>query len=180
MNTKAIIEGLLFLAGEEGLTLRQIEATLENVERKIIEDTILQLQIEYGNNQRGIELVEYANRYKFITKEFVYEYGQKLFHEVKPSSLSSAAMETLAIIAYKQPITRVEIEEIRGVNCDMMLKKLQARDLIQAKDRLDTVGKPLLYTVTDTFLDAFSLETLSELPELPEQKHNEQLFDEVE
>jgi segregation and condensation protein B len=87
-------------------------------------------------------------------------------------------METLAIIAYKQPITRVEIEEIRGVNCEMMLKKLVARGLIEAKDRLDAIGKPLLYRVTDEFLDAFQLEDLKELPELPQTKNNtEELFD---
>ena len=79
---------------------------------------------------------------------------------------------------YKQPITRVEIEEIRGVNCEMMLKKLVARGLIEAKDRLDAIGKPLLYRVTDEFLDAFQLEDLKELPELPQTKNNsEELFE---
>ncbi len=180
MNTKSIIEGLIFLSGEDGITLEQIQTTLEDVPASDIRTYINALKEDYQSSNRGIELVEFAHRFKLITKEFVYEYGQKLFHEVKPISLSGAAMETLAIIAYKQPITRVEIEEIRGVNCDMMLKKLQARDLIEAKDRLDTVGKPLLYTVTDTFLDAFSLETLEELPQLPERKQSDTLFDEVE
>lgn len=92
-------------------------------------------------------------------------------------NLSQPALETLAIIAYRQPITRVEIEDIRGVGCEVMLKKLQARGLIEANERLDTVGKPLLYTVTDTFLDTFQLETIQELPELPERKQDEELFD---
>ncbi len=85
----------------------------------------------------------------------------------------------MAIIAYKQPITRIEIEEIRGVNCEMMLKKLVARGLIEAKERLDAIGKPLLYRVTDEFLDAFQLEDLKkELPELPQTKNNnEELFE---
>ena len=88
-------------------------------------------------------------------------------------------METLAIIAYRQPVTRVEIEEIRGVNCEMMLKKLQNRGLIEAKDRLDVIGKPLLYTVTDEFLDAFQLETIDELPVIQEKDTKQELFDEI-
>lgn len=178
-NAKAILEGLLFLSGEEGLTIDQMRQGMENLEREDILVLLEFLKNEYSANTKGIELVEYANRFKFVTKEFVYPYGKKLFEEYKQPTLSQAALETLAIIAYKQPITRVEIEEIRGVNCEMMLKKLVARGLVEAKDRLDVVGKPLLYTVTDEFLDAFQLETLKELPELPQQKEqNEELFEE--
>ena len=82
---------------------------------------------------------------------------KSFFENIQHPTLSQAAIETLAIIAYKQPVTRVEIEEIRGVNCEMMLKKLQARGLIEAKDRLDVVGKPLLYQVTDTFFRYISI-----------------------
>ena len=178
-NAKAILEGLLFLSGEEGLTIDQMQHGMGNLEREDILVLLESLKKEYSASTKGIELVEYANRFKFVTKEFVYPYGKKLFEEYKQPTLSQAALETLAIIAYKQPITRVEIEEIRGVNCEMMLKKLVARGLVEAKDRLDVVGKPLLYTVTDEFLDAFQLETLQELPELPEQKEqNEELFEE--
>lgn len=178
-NAKAILEGLLFLSGEEGLSFDQIQRALDVLNKNEIKELITTLQGDYSKPNKGVELVEYANRYKFVTKEFVYPYGKKLFEEYKQPTLSQAALETLAIIAYKQPITRVEIEEIRGVNCEMMLKKLVARGLIEAKDRLDVVGKPLLYTVTDEFLDAFQLETLQELPELPEQKEqSEELFEE--
>jgi segregation and condensation protein B len=178
-NAKAILEGLLFLSGEEGLSFDQIQRALDVLNKNEIKELITMLQDDYSKPNKGVELVEYANRYKFVTKEFVYPYGKKLFEEYKQPTLSQAALETLAIIAYKQPITRVEIEEIRGVNCEMMLKKLVARGLIEAKDRLDVVGKPLLYTVTDEFLDAFQLETLQELPELPEQKEqSEELFEE--
>ena len=176
-NQKAIIEGLLFLSGEDGLTLFQIQSALEQSDVDAIFADLEALKEEYSHADKGFELVEYANRYKFVTKEFVYPYGEKLFSEEKPVALSQPALETLAIVAYRQPITRVEIEEIRGVSCEVMLKKLQARGLIEAKDRLDTVGKPLLYTVTDTFLDAFQLETLQELPELPVQKHDDDLFE---
>ncbi len=176
-NQKAIIEGLLFLSGEEGLRLEQIQGTLNQSDRDSILKDIELLKEEYQSNTKGIELVEYASRYKFVTKEFVYPYGEKLFSSEKTVTLSQPALETLAIIAYRQPITRVEIEDIRGVGCEVMLKKLQARGLIEAKERLDTVGKPLLYTVTDTFLDTFQLETLQELPDLPEQKQDEELFE---
>lgn len=176
-NQKAIIEGLLFLSGEEGLRLEQIQGTLNQSNRDSILKDIELLKEEYQSNTKGIELVEYASRYKFVTKEFVYPYGEKLFSSEKTITLSQPALETLAIIAYRQPITRVEIEDIRGVGCEVMLKKLQARGLIEAKERLDTVGKPLLYTVTDTFLDTFQLETLQELPNLPEQKQDEELFE---
>ncbi len=178
-NAKAILEGLLFLSGEDGLTIDQIQHALDLLSKDEINTLISKLKEEYMQSSKGIELVEYANRFKFVTKEFVYPYGKKLFEEYKQPTLSQAALETLAIIAYKQPITRVEIEEIRGVNCEMMLKKLTARGLIEAKDRLDVVGKPLLYTVTNEFLDAFQLETLKELPELPKQKEqSDELFGE--
>ncbi|WP_297236637.1 SMC-Scp complex subunit ScpB [uncultured Faecalicoccus sp.] len=175
---KAIIEGLLFLSGEEGLTLEQIKTSLQIEDEQAILNVLQNLKEEYQSPEKGIELVEYASRYKFVTKEFVYPYGQKLFEQIHAPTLSTAAIETLAIIAYKQPITRVEIEEIRGVNCEMMLKKLQARGLIEAKDRLDAVGKPLLYSITDAFLDAFSLETIKELPQLPQTKQEDELFSE--
>ena len=177
MNTKAIIEGLLFLSGEEGLSIEQLSYAIQMDAGSFIET----LKEEYRNPDKGFELVEFANRYKFITKEFVYPYAKNIFEEVKAPSLSPAALETLAIIAYKQPITRVEIEEIRGVNCEMMLKKLQLRNLIEAKDRKDVIGKPLLYTVTDEFLDTFQLESLKELPELKQKDFEDsELFEEIQ
>ena len=177
MNTKAIIEGLLFLSGEEGLSIEQLSDAIQMDAGSFIET----LKEEYRNPNKGFELVEFANRYKFITKEFVYPYAKNIFEEVKAPSLSPAALETLAIIAYKQPITRVEIEEIRGVNCEMMLKKLQLRNLIEAKDRKDVIGKPLLYTVTDEFLDTFQLESLKELPELKQKDFEDsELFEEIQ
>lgn len=179
-NRNAIVEGLIFMSGEEGLSLIQIQSVLQDCTRAEIEESIQSLQKEYEQSNKGIELVEYASRFKFITKEFVYPYGQRLFEQFKNATLSQAAMETLAIIAYKQPITRVEIEEIRGVNCEMMLKKLQTRGLIEAKDRLDVIGKPLLYTVTDEFLDAFQLETIEELPILQQKDTKQELFDDVQ
>ncbi|WP_302606974.1 SMC-Scp complex subunit ScpB, partial [Faecalibaculum rodentium] len=125
------------------------------------------------------DLVEYAGRWRFVARAEVFPYAQDLFREVRPASLSAAALETLAVIAYRQPVTRVQIEEIRGVACDTMLKKLLARGYIEARDRLDAVGRPLLYRVTDAFLDAFSLEDLQSLPELSAEGGQASLFDEV-
>ncbi len=177
MNSrKAIVEGLIFMAGEEGLSLLQLQSLLQEVSRTELLALLETIKEEYSHDAKGIELVEYASRYKFVTKEFVYPYGEKLFEQFKKATLSQAAMETLAIIAYRQPITRVEIEEIRGVSCEVMLKKLQLRGLIEAKDRLDVVGKPLLYQVTGEFLDAFELETLAELPELETKEVQQELF----
>ena len=113
-------------------------------------------------------------------KRQLHPYAEKLFAATKMATLSNAALETLAIIAYKQPITRVEIEEIRGVGCDMMIRKLLARSLIKECGRSDAPGRPFLYEVTKEFMDTFQLESLKELPDLPNFKEqvDEELFDE--
>lgn len=180
VNAKRIFEGLLFLSGDEGLSIDQIRTCLEEELTKTeIEQELDQLMKEYLEEFHGIELVCYGGIYKFVTKEFVHPYAQQLFSSTKMASLSNAAMETLAIIAYKQPVTRVEIEEIRGVNCDMMVRKLLARNLIKECGRSDMVGRPFLYSVTEEFMDTFKLESLKELPELPNFKEtlNEELFE---
>ncbi|MDO5110608.1 MAG: SMC-Scp complex subunit ScpB, partial [Erysipelotrichaceae bacterium] len=102
-----------------------------------------------------------------LSKAAVHPYAKRLFSIDKESRLSNAALETLAIIAYRQPITRVEIEEIRGVGADMMLRKLEARGLICESGRSEAPGRPILYSVTEDFMDAFQLLSLDELPELP-------------
>ena len=178
-NIEAIVEGLLFLVGEDGVRVEQLALAIE----KSKEDTLIileNIQRKYSSELYGIELVGYGSVYKFITKKDIYPYAQKLFGETKPNNLSAAALETLAIIAYKQPITRVEIEELRGVSADVMLRKLQARNLIREAGRSEAVGRPILYEVTEEFMDAFKLYTLNELPDLPEynkKDENENLFE---
>lgn len=176
----AIIEGLIFMSGEEGMSLIQIQSVLPHLSREQILKQIEGLKAGCQSDQRGIELVEYASRYKYVTKEIIYPYAQKIYAQLKTPTLSHAALETLAIIAYRGPITRVQIEEIRGVNCEMMLKKLLARELIQANGRLDTIGKPLLYQVSDVFMDTFELETLKELPEIETKEGQDELFAQIE
>lgn len=166
---RKILEGLLFLSGDEGLSAQQLCSALE-ISEESLERNIKQMMDDYLEEEHGIELVHFGGRYKFVTKEIVYPYAEKLFSSTKIATLSSAALETLAIIAYKQPITRSEVEEIRGVGCDTMIRKLMARSLIKECGRSDAPGKPFLYEVTEEFMDSFKLQSLSELPELKEVK----------
>lgn len=175
----AILEGLLFVVGDEGLTLQQAQEVLDVSEKRVL-GIFDELQRRYLDDEHGIEIVNYGGVYKFLSKAVVHPYAERLFQNSKKVGLSQSALETLAIIAYKQPITRVEIEEIRGVGCDMMLRKLMARNLIQEDGRSDAPGRPILYSVTTEFMDSFKLFSLDELPDLPDYAQNEEetnLFD---
>lgn len=177
---KRVLEGLLFLSGDEGLSVEQLNGCVEELNKKEIETVLDELMQDYLADVHGIELVRFGGIYKFVTKESIHPYAQKLFSSTKVATLSNAALETLAIVAYKQPITRGEIEEIRGVSCDMMVRKLLARNLIKECGRSDAPGRPFLYEVTEEFMDTFKLVSLKELPELPEFKDTmeEELFEE--
>ncbi len=174
----AIIEGLLFIVGDEGLTVSQLAQVIEKDEEETLA-LVDELQRRYLADVRGMELVNYGGSLKFVSRALVHPYAQKLFADLKSASLSPAALETLAIVAYKQPITRIEIEEIRGVGCDVMLRKLQARGLIREAGRSVAAGRPILYEVTEEFMDSFKLLSLDELPELPQfqSEESQKLFD---
>lgn len=173
---KKIIEGLLFLSGDEGLSVQQLASVLECANEEI-EISMHMLINDLKDNDRALEIVMFNQVYKFVTKKEIYVFAEKIYADVKMVHLSNAAMETLAIIAYRQPITRIEIEEIRGVGVDMMIRKLQARSLVEECGRSDAPGRPILYKVTNEFLDTFKLANLEELPDLPKVVVNEQLFD---
>ena len=177
VKLKAILEGLLFLVGDDGLTVEQASKSMD-ISAKKAEQLFDVLQKDYVDDSRGFEIERYGSRYRFLSKAFVHEAAKKLFSIDKISKLSNAALETLAIIAYKQPITRVEIEEIRGVGADVMIRKLEARGLIKEEGRSDAPGRPFLYSVTDEFMDAFKVLSLDELPDLPEfnKDNNDDLF----
>lgn len=176
-NLKGILEGLLFIVGDDGLTAGQASSSTECSEEEC-EKILDELMKEYAaDDSRGIEIANYGGVYRFLSKEYVIESAKRLFQLNKQATLSPAAMETLAIIAYKQPITRVEIEEIRGVGADMMLRKLLARDLIQEAGRSEALGRPILYEVTNEFLNSFKLMSLEELPDLPDFKSTEESDD---
>ena len=179
MDKEVIIEGLLYLVGEDGIKKGQIAEVLDIS----LEDTEIYLnniKNKYTADNFAIELVDYGGSFKFLTKDEVFAYAEKLFATAKAASLSQSAMETLAIIAYKQPITRAEIEEIRGVGSDMMLRKLQARNLIRDVGRSEAPGRPILYEVTEEFMDSFKLTSLEDLPKLEDfsNKESESLFEE--
>lgn len=177
-KAKAVLEGLLFIVGDEGITAEQA-ATALDITPELATEYFEDLMKEYTDDDRGIEIASFGGVYRFLSKAFVHEYAKRLFQISKQNVLSQAALETLAIIAYKQPITRVEIEEIRGVGADMMLRKLLARDLIKESGRSEAAGRPILYEVTEEFMNSFKLLSLKELPELPQfntEEESEELF----
>ena len=177
-KAKAVLEGLLFITGDEGVTAEQA-ATALDITPELAAEYFDELMEEYTDDNRGIEIANYAGTYRFLSKAVVFDYAKRLFQITKTAQLSQAALETLAIIAYKQPITRVEIEEIRGVGADMMLRNLMARDLIRESGRSEAAGRPILYEVTEEFMNSFKLLSLKELPELPSfsnEEESEELF----
>lgn len=171
------MESLLFAAGDEGLTLKQITHVL-SIEQKEAEEIIDQLKEEYNNKERGITIMEIAGTFQLGTKKEHSSYLKKLVESPHASTLSQAALETLAIIAYKQPITRAEIEEIRGVKTERPLHTLAAKALIKEVGRVEGAGRAILYGTTKEFLDHFGLKDLKELPPLAEKE--EDLFNQEE
>ncbi|MCM3766510.1 SMC-Scp complex subunit ScpB [Neobacillus niacini] len=180
INWTSILESLLFAAGDEGLSLKQIAEVLEVTELHAIE-IIDSLTEEYRNNKnRGIMVVQLAGNYQLATKKENADYLKKLVDSPHTSTLSQAALETLAIIAYKQPITRAEIEEIRGVKTERPLNTLMAKALIKDVGRAEGTGRAYLYGTTKEFLDYFGLKSLEELPALPEKPEEEYIQEEAD
>lgn len=161
-----VLESVLFAAGEP-LPLRRLVEILDGPPAAKVEAALELLRQEYRPGVRGIHLVEVAGGYQFRTARENASWVQALFAE-KPARLSRATLETLAIVAYKQPVTKAEIEAIRGVDADGPLQTLLQRGLIRVAGRKETVGRPLLYATTPEFLETFGLKSLNELPPLPE------------
>ena len=161
---KSSIEALLFVSGEP-LTLRDFSNTIE-VSPKILKSVLDEMQKEYEEEKRGIKLISINGEYQLVTKAENSDYIQKLLRKNKRQSLSQASLESLAIISYKQPITRVDIDEIRGVKSESALQRLLEKDLIKEVGRLEVPGRPILYGTTDEFLRQFGLKELNELPSL--------------
>ncbi|WP_129727039.1 MULTISPECIES: SMC-Scp complex subunit ScpB [Bacillaceae] len=168
---KAVVEGLLFISGDEGIYLEQIAGVLE-LEKGEVQLLLQQLQEDYQRPSCGLQIVQYAQTYRLTTKKEHASYYKKLIETPMSSSLSQAALETLAIIAYRQPITRTEIEEVRGVKTEKALQTLISRLLVKEIGRAEGTGRPILYGTTKEFLDTFGLKTLKELPPLPEEVQN--------
>ncbi|MBM6860732.1 segregation/condensation protein B [Clostridium saudiense] len=179
---KSAIESMLFVSGEP-LPARELISNLE-VDNKLVLEVINEMMEEYKKEDRGIRLIEINGGYQLVTKEENSDYIQKLLKKNRKHSLSQASIESLAIIAYKQPITRIDIDEIRGVKSESALQRLVERNLIREVGRLEVPGRPILYGTTDEFLRQFGLKTLKELPSLDlyEDKETEEsmeLLDQV-
>ena len=160
----SIIESLLFASGEP-LKIEYISNIIE-CSIPFTKDLLDCMIKEYSREDRGIKLINVNDTYQLVTKPKNSEYVQKLLKTNVRQSLSQAALETLSIIAYKQPITRIEIDEIRGVKSDRAVLTLAEKNLIKETGRLDVPGRPILYSTTDEFLKFFGLENLNQMPQL--------------
>jgi len=170
-----ILEGLLFAVGDEGVSLIQLAEVLE-VGNYEIEVLIGILRERYVDQKHGLAITEMAGVYKMVTKKDHAIHLKKLLESPHQKTLSPAALEVLAIIAYKQPITRGELELIRGVSNDSVMKKLLMFELIEEAGRTAAPGRPMQFRTTDAFLDYFGIKTIEELPIIDE----EQLLGETE
>ena len=163
-NYISVLEGLLFVAGDDGISLEEASYILE-LERSAVRQLLDELKKRLEDENSGLELILTASHYKLVTKASLKSYIEKYAVSPYSSQLSQASLETLAIIAYKQPVTRMDIESIRGVQSSGSIQKLLLRDLIEEAGRLETPGRPKLYKTTAYFMDYFGLESLDALPD---------------
>ena len=178
MNVKAVLEGLLFVAGDDGVSASKLAEIMEIDSSEVLK-LIDELSEDCKSESRGVQVKQFGDLYKFVTKEEHSKYYKKLVDEDISDSLSNSALEILAIVAYNQPITRVTIDEIRGVSCAHIVRKLVMKNLIKEVGRSELPGRPLLYGVTDQFLDYFGLKSLDDLPEIKVETESgeKELFD---
>lgn len=165
MENKAILEGLLFVVGEDGLNIDQIKDVLQ-IEEDEAKQLILDLKEDYNNENRGLRIDFLGNKIKLTTKPEHKEYYQKLLENPETNALSQASLETLAIIAYNQPVTRIQVDELRGVSTGQMIRKLVAKGFIKEGGRSNLPGRPILYETTNEFLDYFGLSSIEDLPDM--------------
>ena len=173
MNYVPIIEGILFLIGNEGISFNELKEILEIDEDKLNSE-IEKLKATYESEDRGIKIALLGNKLKLVTKKEHKKYYEKLTEEEISATLSPAALETLVIIAYNQPITRVNIDEIRGVGSSHLVRKLLLKNLIKEMGKSDAPGRPNLYGTTDQFLDYFGLKSIDDLPEIEQITEDEE------
>ncbi|MCF7869743.1 MAG: SMC-Scp complex subunit ScpB [Candidatus Omnitrophica bacterium] len=163
---KSILESLLFV-NEKPIQLFEISRILE-IKNKEIKEAVEELKTEYNDRDSGISIVPVAGGYQMYSAPFNEPWVKRMYSRQNKQKLSTASLETLAIIAYKQPITRIEIEQIRGVNVDGVVRKLGELGLIKTAGKKEVVGRPFLYITTRTFLEYFGINTLKDLPNLEE------------
>ena len=163
---KGRIEAILFVSGE-AVSVKDLAKALQTDEKEV-RSTLKELRDEYDYGQRGVLLKRFGDKVQMATRPLYAGDVVRLLQPVQQQSLSQAAMETLAVVAYKQPVTRAEVEQIRGVKCDYSLQSLMNKGLIREAGRKDTIGRPILFCTTDEFLSHFGLEDLNELPPMPD------------
>ncbi|HLR66361.1 SMC-Scp complex subunit ScpB [Virgibacillus alimentarius] len=176
---KAVVEALLFASGDTGVTTKQLAQILK-IPDSNAELLLEELKFDYEQSNRGMMIIQSKQVYHLTTRPEHSSYLKMLLAMPQSTRMSQAALETLAIIAYKQPITRTEIDEIRGVQSDRPVQTLIARSLIEEMGRRDTVGKPILFGTSKEFLTYFGLTSLEELPPLSENVDMEELEQETD
>lgn len=164
INIQCAIEGILFAAGEP-VKAAKLAAVL-NTDVETVTEAVKLLKYSYDTEMRGVMIIDIDDGYQICSRPEYYVYIQEILGEQRRQALSNAAMEALAIVAYKQPITRGQVEFIRGVNSDGAINRLVERDLIEETGRLDAPGRPILYSTTQNFLRCFGLNSPKDLPEV--------------
>ncbi|MDK2563262.1 SMC-Scp complex subunit ScpB [Romboutsia sedimentorum] len=172
---KSIIEAIMF-AYSDPISIEELNNIInEELSRKEIEFMLNSLIEEYREDNRGIQIIKLEDKYQMTTNKDYSDFIKKILEPNKKKSLSQATLETLTIIAYKQPITKVQVEDVRGVKCDRAIQTLLENELIIEAGRLDKIGKPIIYKTTNEFLKLLSIETLQDLPKLEnnEEENNQ-------
>ena len=176
MNLKGVLEGILFVQGDDGVSVKELLEIL-NIDKEELKKLILELKSDYEHDDRGIRLSILGDAFKLTTKKEHREYYEKLLTNEESNTLSNSAIETLAIIAYNEPITRVEVDEIRGISSAVMIRKLVAKGFLKEVGKSNLPGRPILYKTTSEFLDYFNMSSIIELPDISE---NAEVIDDID
>ena len=169
MNLLGVLEGILFAVGDEGITLKTLSETM-NISTEEVKSLLKSLQERYESDEYGIRISYLGDAFKLTTKREHAEFYQRLLGSAESQSLSESALEVLAIIAYNQPITRVIVDEMRGVASGQIIRKLCARGLVKITGKSQMPGRPNLYGTTKEFLDYFGLATIDDLPQIKQEE----------
>jgi len=164
-NTRAVVEAMLFIS-DKPLTIEQIKDVVDNLDAGGIRQIVSELNAEYEQLNRGIRITEVAGGFRMITPPALAPFLRKMYKQRRADRLSKPALETLAIIAYKQPLTRMEIETLRNVNVDGVISSLVEKGLIRITGRKNAPGRPFVYGTTRQFLEYFGLKSLDDLPKM--------------
>ncbi len=170
-KAKQVLEAVLFAMGDSVELSRLADVIGE--EKKVTEEILAELKEQYRSENRGMDIIELDGAYQMCTRAELYDYLIKIAQNPRKYVLSDTVLETLSIIAYKQPVTKTDIEKIRGVSCDFAVNKLLEYRLVTELGRLDAPGRPLLFGTTEEFLRCFGVRSLDELPELKAEQLEE-------